>query len=41
MSKYRQASHVFYVEHYHLVGTPNYRYKILKGNVDKQVYLNN
>ncbi len=34
MSRYESASHVFYRCQYHLVWTPKYRYKILKGNLD-------
>ncbi|EAM2857187.1 IS200/IS605 family transposase [Salmonella enterica] len=32
MSRYESASHVFYLCQYHLVWTPKYRYKILKGD---------
>ncbi|AXF78319.1 IS200/IS605 family transposase [Erwinia tracheiphila] len=38
MSRYESASHVFYRCQYHLVWTPKYRYKILKGNLGKEVY---
>jgi len=38
MSRYESASHVFYRCQYHLVWTPKYRYKILKGNLGKELY---
>ena len=38
MSRYESASHVFYRCQYHIVWTPKYRYKILKGSVGKEVY---
>ncbi|OUE53945.1 hypothetical protein AZ003_002852 [Citrobacter freundii] len=38
MGRYKSASHVFYRYQYHLVWTPKYRYKILKGNLDKELY---
>lgn len=38
MSIYESASHVFYRCQYHLVWTPKYRYKILKGNLGKELY---
>ena len=38
MSRYDSASHVYHRCQYHLVWTPKYRYKILKGNVGKEVY---
>ncbi|PHY62309.1 hypothetical protein [Shewanella xiamenensis] len=33
MSRYEQASHVFWRCQYHIVWTPKYRFRILKGNV--------
>ncbi|AJJ24031.1 transposase IS200 like family protein [Yersinia enterocolitica] len=36
MSRYESASHVFYRCQYHLVWTPKYKYKILKGNLGKE-----
>ena len=38
MSRYDSASHVFYRCQYHIVWTPKYRYKILKGNLGKELY---
>lgn len=38
MSRYESASHVFYRCQYHIVWTPKYRYKILTGNVGKELY---
>lgn len=38
MSRYESASHVFYRCQYHIVWTPKYRYRILKGNVGKEVH---
>ncbi|MEP9307087.1 IS200/IS605 family transposase [Enterobacter cloacae] len=38
MSRYESTSHVFYRCQYHLVWTPKYRYKILKGNLGKELY---
>ncbi len=38
MSRYESASHVFYRCQYHLVWTPKYRCKILKGNLGKELY---
>ena len=38
MSRYEQASHVFYRCQYHIVWTPKYRFKILTGKVGKEVY---
>ncbi len=40
MSRDESASHVFYRCQYHLVWTPKYRYKILKGNPGKELYRN-
>ena len=37
MSRYESASHVFYRCQYHIVWTPKYRFKILKGNVKKDL----
>ncbi len=36
MSRYESASRVFYRCQYHIVWTPKYRYKILKGKVGKK-----
>lgn len=38
MSRYESASHVFYRCQYHIVWTPKYRYKILKGKLGKELY---
>lgn len=38
MSRYESASHVFYRCQYHIVWTPKYRYKILTGNLGKELY---
>jgi len=38
MSRYEQASHVFWRCQYHIVWTPKFRYKILKGKLGKDVY---
>lgn len=38
MSRYESASHVFHRCQYHLVWTPKYRDKILKGNLGKELY---
>ncbi|CCN33512.1 transposase [Vibrio nigripulchritudo SO65] len=38
MSRYNQASHVFWRCQYHIVWTPKYRFRILKNNVGKEVY---
>lgn len=38
MSRYESSSHTFYRCQYHIVWTPKYRLKILKGNVGKEVY---
>ena len=38
MSRYEQASHVFWRCQYHIVWTPKYRFKILKNNIGKDVY---
>lgn len=37
MSRYDSASHVFYRCQYHIVWTPKYRYKILKGNIAQEL----
>ncbi|WP_157360275.1 IS200/IS605 family transposase, partial [Aliagarivorans marinus] len=38
MSRYKQASHVFWRCQYHIVWTPKYRFRILRNNVGKEVY---
>ena len=38
MSRYESASHVFYRCQYHIVWTPKYRFKILTGNLGKELY---
>lgn len=38
MSRYEQSSHVYHRCQYHIVWTPKYRYKILTGNLGKEVY---
>lgn len=38
MSRYNQASHVFWRCQYHIVWTPKYRFRLLKNNVGKEVY---
>lgn len=38
MSRYESASHVFYRCQYHIVWTPKYRFKILTGNLAKELY---
>ncbi len=38
MSRYESSSHVFYRCQYHLVWSPKYGYKILKGNSAKELY---
>ena len=38
MSRYESASHVFCRCQYHIVWTPKYRFKILKGKLGKEVY---
>ena len=40
MSRYESASHVFSRCQYHLVWTPKYRYKILKGNLGNKLWGN-
>lgn len=37
MSRYDSSSHVYHRCQYHIVWTPKYRHKILKGNVGKEV----
>ena len=37
MSRYESASHVFYRCQYHIVWTPKYRHRILKGRVGQEV----
>ncbi|HIF5834878.1 transposase [Vibrio parahaemolyticus] len=36
MSRYNQASHVFWRCQYHIVWTPKYRFRILKNNIGKK-----
>lgn len=38
MGDYRSSSHVYWRCTYHIVWTPKYRFKILKGNVAKELY---
>ncbi len=38
MGDYRSSSHVHWRCKYHIVWTPKYRFKILKGNVGKELY---
>lgn len=38
MSRYESASHVFYRCQYHIVWTPKYRFRVLKGKIAKEVY---
>ncbi|MBH2870111.1 IS200/IS605 family transposase, partial [Serratia marcescens] len=38
MSRFQRASHVLWHCQYHIVWTPKYRFRILKGNVGKEVY---
>lgn len=38
MSRYEQASHVFYRCQYHIVWTPKYRFKILTSKLGKELY---
>lgn len=38
MSRYEQASHVFWRCQYHIVWTPKFRHKVLKGKLRKDVY---
>ena len=38
MSRYESASHVYHRCQYHIVWTPKYRLKILKGNLGKELY---
>ncbi len=38
MSRYEQASHVFWRCQYHIVWTPKYRFRILRNKVGKDVY---
>ena len=37
MSRFRKASHVLWHCHYHLIWTPKYRYRVLKGKVAAEV----
>ena len=38
MSRYEQASHVFWRCQYHIVWTPKYRFRVLKNKLGKDVY---
>ena len=38
MSRFQRASHVLWHCQYHIVWTPKCRFRILKGNVGKEVY---
>uniref|UniRef100_UPI00047E2AC1 IS200/IS605 family transposase n=2 Tax=Aliagarivorans marinus TaxID=561965 RepID=UPI00047E2AC1 len=38
MSRYESASHVFYRCQYHIVWTPKYRFKLLKGSLGKELH---
>ena len=38
ISRYEQASHVFWRCQYHIVWTPKYRFRILKGKLGSDVY---
>ena len=38
MSRYESASHVFSRCQCHIVWTPKYRYRMLKGKAEKEVY---
>ena len=38
MGDYRNSSHVYWRCKYHIVWTPKYRFKILKGNVARELY---
>ncbi|AOY45745.1 transposase [Vibrio cholerae] len=37
MGDYRSSSHVYWRCKYHIVWTPKFRFKILKGNVAKEL----
>ncbi|EGR4144171.1 IS200/IS605 family transposase, partial [Vibrio cholerae] len=37
MGDYRSSSHVYWCCKYHIVWTPKFRFKILKGNVAKEL----
>ena len=39
MSRFTKSSHVIWHCQYHLIWTPKCRYRILKGNVGKEVYV--
>ena len=39
MSRFPKSSHVIWHCQYHLIWTPKCRYRILKGNVGKEVYV--
>ncbi len=38
MSRYNQASHVFWRCQYHIVWTPKYRFRILKGKIALKLF---
>lgn len=38
MSDYRSSSHVYWRYKYHIVWTPKFRFKILKGAIGKELY---
>ena len=38
MSRFKKLSHVIWSCEYHIVWTPKYRYKILKGAVGREIY---
>jgi putative transposase len=38
MSRFERLSHVLWHYEYHIVWTPKYRYRVLGGNVGKEVY---
>ena len=37
MSRFKKLSHVLWYSHYHLVWTPKYRYRVLKGEIKEAV----
>ena len=38
MSRFKRASHVLWHCQYHLIWTPKYRFRVLKGNMGRDVY---
>ncbi|WP_366916745.1 transposase [uncultured Microscilla sp.] len=38
MSKYRQLTHTFYKCGYHIVWTPKYRYRVLRGEISSLLH---